>query len=96
MGDSASNSGKRFKRSPLVVCSELDGQIALFQSRTCDYLVLNGTGSSIWNILHSPLTLEQICEKLLAEYEVTPEQCKMSVEEWISIAITKEIIADVS
>ena len=91
--DSASDFDKRFKRSPLVVCSELDGQIALFQSSTCDYLVLNETGSAIWDALHSPKTLEQICEKLLAEYEVTPEQCRMSVEEWLSIAIAKEIIA---
>ena len=90
---SVSDFDKRFKRSPLVVCSELDGQTALFQSGTCDYLVLNETGSAIWDALHSPKTLEQICEKLLAEYEVTPEQCRMSVEEWLSIAMAKEIIA---
>ena len=64
--DSASDFDKRFKRSPLVVCSELDGQIALFQSSTCDNLVLNETGSAIWDALHAPKTLEQICEKLLA------------------------------
>ena len=84
--------GKRFKRSSLVVCSELDGQIALFQSSTCDYLVLNETGSAIWAALESALPLEQICEKLLAEYEVTPEQCQMGVEEWLSVAIMKEIV----
>ena len=92
--ESASDLVKRFKRSPLVVCCELDGQTALFHSSTCDYLVLNETGSAIWDALQSPMTLEQICKKLLAKYEVTSEQCQMNVEEWLSMAIEKEIIAN--
>jgi len=92
--ESASHLVKCYKRSPLVVCCELDGQTALFHSSTCDYLVLNETGSAIWDALHSPMTLEQICKKLLAEYEVTSEQCQTSVEEWLSVAIAKKIIAN--
>ncbi|WP_241537300.1 PqqD family protein, partial [Synechococcus lacustris] len=59
-----SPSTKRFKQHPAVVFSELDNQITLFQSKTCDYLVLNETGSAIWQALQTAQTLNQICDLL--------------------------------
>jgi hypothetical protein len=40
-----------FKQHPQAVFTELDGEIALFQSSSCEYLVLNESGSAIWNAL---------------------------------------------
>ena len=90
------SSTKRFKQHFQAVCTELDGEVALFQSNTCDYLVLNETGSAIWNALKSQPTLPEICKHLQGEYEVTPDECKLSVEAWLEAALKKKVIAVVA
>ncbi len=83
----------RFKQHHQAACTELDGEVALFQSNTCEYLVLNETGSAIWNALKSQPTLVELCKHLEGEYEVTPDECKTSVETWLEAALEKKVIA---
>ena len=68
----------------------------MFQSKTCDYLVLNETGSAIWNALKTQPTLPELCKYLEEEYEVTPDECKLSVEAWLEAALEKKVIAVVA
>ena len=87
------SSTKRFKQHSQAVCTELDGDVALFQSNTCDYLVLNETGSAIWNALKTQPTLPELCKNLQEEYEVTSDECKSSIETWLEVALEKKVIA---
>ena len=84
---------KRFKQHHQAVCTKLDGDVALFQSNTCDYLVLNETGSAIWNALKTQPTLPELCKNLQEEYEVTSDECKSSIETWLEAALEKKVIA---
>ena len=86
------SSNKRFKQHHQAAYTELDGEVALFQSNTCDYLVLNETGSAIWNMLKSQPSLPELCKHLEQEYEVTPDECKTSVEAWLEAALEKKVI----
>ena len=83
----------RFKQHHQAVCTELDGEVALFQSNTCDYLVLNETGSAIWNALKIQPTLPELCKHLEEEYEVTSDECKSAIETWLEAALEKKVIA---
>ena len=87
------SSTKRFKQHHQAVCTELDGDVALFQSNTCDYLVLNETGSAIWNALKTQPTLPELCKYLEEEYEVTTDECKSAIETWLEAALEKKVIA---
>ena len=82
----------RYKRHHQAACTELDGEIAIFQSNTCDYLVLNETGSAIWNALESRPTLAEICRHLQEEYAVTEVECAVSVKAWLDDAISKQVV----
>ena len=84
---------KRYKQHHQAVCTELDGDVALFYSNTCDYLVLNETGSAIWNALKTQPTLPELCKNLQEEYEVTSDECKSSIETWLEAALEKKVIA---
>ena len=83
---------KRYKQHHQVVCTELDGDVALFQSNPSDYLVLNETGSAIWNALKTQPTLPELCKYLEEEYEVTTDECKSSIETWLEAALEKKVI----
>jgi|TARA_B100000073_G_scaffold238552_1_gene199675 hypothetical protein len=87
------DSTSRFKQHSQAVCTELDGDVALFQSNTCDYLVLNETGSAIWNALKSRPTLPELCKHLQGEYDVTADECNSAVESWLEAALEKKVIA---
>ncbi|WP_236069806.1 PqqD family protein [Prochlorococcus marinus] len=89
------SSSKRFKQHHEAVFTELDGEVALFQSNTCDYLVLNETGSAIWNALKNQPSLPELCKYLQAKYEVTPDECKTSVEAWLEAALEKKVITQI-
>ena len=79
----------RFKQHHLAICTELDGDVALFQSKSCEYLVLNETGSTIWNALKSQPTLIELCKYLEETYEVNPDECKISVEAWLENGLSE-------
>lgn len=40
------------------------------------YYGLNGLGSRIWELAAQPITVADLCQRLLGEYEVSPEQCR--------------------
>ena len=82
----------RFKQHHNAVYTELDGEVTLFQSDTCDYLVLNNTGSVIWGALGSRPTFDELCMQLQQEYEVTPEECSASTQAWLEDALQKKVV----
>ena len=82
----------RYKHHPHVVFTELDSEITLFQSDTCDYLVLNETGSAIWGLLKDKPTALEICQSLQSEFEVSAGECESSVNEWLKFALEKKVI----
>jgi hypothetical protein len=84
---------KRFKQHPQAICTELDGEIALFQSSTCDYLVLNDSGSAIWNALTTQPTLAELCAGLQEQYSVRPDECLAEVEAWLKIGVEKQVVS---
>ena len=82
----------RFKQHHKAVYTELDGEVTLFQSDTCDYLVLNNTGSVIWRALGSRPTFDELCMQLQQEYEVTPEECSESTQAWLEVALQRKVV----
>ena len=83
----------RFKQHHQAVCTELDSKVALFQSDTCDYLILNETGSAIWYALKTQPSLAEICFRLQEEYDVDPDECQASVEAWLQAALAKKVVS---
>ena len=83
---------KRFKQHPQAICTELDGEVALFQSSTFDYMVLNDSGSTIWNALTTQPTLAELCAGLQEEYSVSPDDCLADVEAWLEIGVEKQVV----
>ena len=80
-----------YKRDPKAIFTDLDGETALFQAKTCEYLVLNSTGSAIWELIKTPSSLNDICKQLSADYEVSIDTCIRETKAWLSIAVEKGV-----
>ncbi|MBR6626501.1 MAG: PqqD family protein [Lachnospiraceae bacterium] len=63
--------------------TELAGEKVMVDFETGKYFLIKGVGNDIWDMLQEETTPAQIIEKLLAEYDVTPEECEKAVMEFL-------------
>lgn len=77
---SVSASHRLFVAAPDQVFSELGGEAVIMHLKSGTYFGLNEVGASIWHQLQQPKTLENLCEAIQAEYEVSCEVCQPDIE----------------
>ena len=59
-----------------VLVRELQGESVLLNLNSGSYFGLDEVGTSMWAALTTSPSIQAACEKLLAEYEVEPEQLR--------------------
>jgi hypothetical protein len=53
----------------------LDGEVAILNLPDGVYYGLNDVGGRVWNLIQQPITVRELNEILLQEYDVDPEKC---------------------
>ena len=71
----------KFKRE--IEVTNLNGEKAMIDFDTGNYYLIKGVGNVIWEMLYEEITPEEIIEKLLKEYDVSPEECEKQVIEFL-------------
>jgi hypothetical protein len=59
-----------------TLSSQVADEIVMLDTHTGDYIGLNPIGSTIWEKIKEPISIEGLCNALLEEYDVTESQCK--------------------
>ena len=63
------------------VSCELDGEAAILDLKQGIYYGLNPVGATVWALISEPRSVAEIHRALLAQYDVTPEQCERDLLE---------------
>lgn len=77
-----SKSNTDFCSQTIVVASkdqvscELGTEAAILGMKNSVYYGLNPVGARVWWLLQEPRSVEEICEAIVSEYEVTAERCE--------------------
>lgn len=58
-------------------------EVIILNMETGDYLGLNTVGSSIWDQLSTPQSVNQIIDKLMIEFDVDRETCLAQTLEYL-------------
>jgi len=66
-----------------VVSCDLGGETAMLDMKEGVYYGLNEIGTVIWELIQKPITLLEIVDKILEEYEVDEETCYADTVELI-------------
>ncbi len=61
----------------------LNGEKVILDFTTGNYYVIKGVGSIILDMLEDEISVNDIIEKLLIEYDVSHEECEQSVIEFL-------------
>lgn len=63
--------------------SSLGNETVMMNLDNGDYLGLNSVASDIWNLLEKPVSVEDLYSQILNIYDVTEEQCKTEVNDFL-------------
>jgi hypothetical protein len=64
--------------------SELDGDTVLMSLHQAAYYGLDSTGQEIWNMIAEPGRVADLCEQLVAEYDVERDTCEQEVCDFLN------------
>ena len=72
------------KRNNEVFASEIDEEVVMMNVDTGRYYGMDTVGSRIWELIAEEIQVKDVIEKLMEEYDVSEEQCKSDVIEFLS------------
>ena len=58
------------------VSSDLGGEVAILHLEAGTYYGLNVVGARIWSLIQEPISVKEIRDVLVSEYEVEPDRCE--------------------
>ena len=62
-----------------LVSSDLDGETVLLSIETGKYYNMDPIGSRIWELIKDPMSVSDLIDILLGEFEVDRQQCEAEV-----------------
>ena len=74
------------------LASALGEEIVMMNTDNGDYIGVNNVGSDIWNLLTEPMRVDQLLEKVIDIYDVTPEDGKIAIDEFVARMLKQEMI----
>ncbi|KAF5049244.1 Coenzyme PQQ synthesis protein D [anaerobic digester metagenome] len=75
-----------------VVSCDLGGETAMLDMKEGIYYGLNEMGAIIWEYIQKPITLQEIVDKILADYEVDEETCYVDLVELVEEMLNNGLI----
>lgn len=75
-----------------IDASDIDGDKVMMDLDKGMYFSLNSVGSRIWDIIENPITIDQVVEILLSEYDIDKNECKETVVSFIKGLEENELI----
>ena len=75
--------GRKVKLKKDIEVTLLNGEKAMLDFDTGKYYIIKGVGNDIWDMLQEEISIEEIVEKLLLEYDVSREECEKAVIEFL-------------
>lgn len=65
--------------------SDLNGEKVMMNIDKGEYFSLNSLGSRIWEIIDKPKKINEVINTLLEEYEVSEEECRENVMNFLGV-----------
>ncbi len=82
----------RFSRREGLMTADMDGSAVMMDIMTGKYYNLGDIGGRIWELLEESMTLQTLVEKLTAEYDVAPEQCKTDIQPFLAALVERGLL----
>ena len=68
-----------YRRKGDWLTAKVGDQLVMMSVQQGRYVGLSEVGARIWEILESPKDIDQLCDLLVAEFDVAPDVCRAEV-----------------
>jgi hypothetical protein len=86
--------GQFFRRNGDVFAAPMEDTILLMNVTTDRYHGLNPVAAYIWDLLAEPTEEAELVTRLVAEFEVSPEECQREVAEFLAKLRARGLLLD--
>ena len=80
------------RRSDALISTNLGDDVVMMDIEQGDYYGLEAVAARIWALTEQPVSVASLCERLIAEYEISPEQCREEVLAFVNELIGRRIV----
>ncbi len=81
-----------FCRSPQLMTSGVGEEIMMMDINKGMYYALNPVSSRIWTLLEQPLSVQDLCKRLLVEYDIEPDLCEQEVKQFLEQLLARKVV----
>ena len=75
------------------ISTDLDGECVVLELKSGEYFGLNELGSRIWSLVSEPMSVNEVRDSILNEYEVDDlKQCELDVCNFIAELVSDGLI----
>ena len=68
-------------RNNEIPTNNIDGEIGMLDVEQGRYFALDSIGSEIWDMIETPISVNEVIDRLTKDYDVSKEQCTADVVE---------------
>lgn len=81
-----------FVQNPGHIVSDMDGEKVMLNVQKGKYYNLGEVGGKIWDLVATPISVEQVVTALMSSYDVEQEKCEEQVLSFLELLIKEELI----
>jgi hypothetical protein len=83
---------ERFVQNKSIIQSNIADEVVMLDVDSGFYFGLNSVGSVIWSYLKEPISLQELIEKMMNQFDVDPLTCEKETGEFLMQLLEKNII----
>ncbi|MED3912181.1 lasso peptide biosynthesis PqqD family chaperone [Peribacillus simplex] len=66
------------------IVSDMDGELVMLSIEKGNYYNLGVLGGEIWSLIERPITISDLIDKLMSQYDVSQQECEEEVLSFLS------------
>jgi len=66
------------------LAAKVGNELMMMSAAKGNYIGLSKVGARIWELIETPRSVEQVCDALVAEYDVDPATCRAEVDAFLA------------
>ena len=82
----------RVIRNEAIIAAEIDESVVMMDVEKGRYYELDPVGARVWTLAESGPRIAEVCEALVAEYEVAPDTCGGDVRAFLDELRRREVV----
>lgn len=80
------------QRKANIAFTDIDHEIMLLHPELGRFFSFNKIGSTIWNLIQNPITVNELVKQLTSHFEVDADTCFSDVSSFLALLLEKKLI----